>query len=118
MGRRQVDYHWHLRQVMANRGMFATTDIAPLLAERGIELSPAQVYRLVVQTPERLNLAVLAALCDALECTPADLVEPVVVATGRSGRKTAEGARGKTTPLYGDRRGPGRPTRARIVPEE
>ncbi|UMG92883.1 helix-turn-helix transcriptional regulator [Nocardioides sp. TF02-7] len=67
---REVDYRWHLRQLMATRGLFSTTDLAPLLAERGIELSAAQVYRLVTGTPERLNLHVLVALCDALGCTP------------------------------------------------
>jgi len=62
---------------MANRGMFATTDLAPLLAERGISLSATQVYRLVTGTPERLSLPTLMALCDILECTPNDLIEPV-----------------------------------------
>jgi DNA-binding Xre family transcriptional regulator len=111
---REVDYLWHLRQLMATRGMFSTTDIAPLLAERGIELSAAQVYRLVTQTPERLNLRVLAALCDALDCSPADLVEPLVVsakrprrAAGGSGGAGSSGPTAKAT----------RPTRAKIVPE-
>ena len=32
---RKLDYRWHLRQVMADRGMFATTDlIEPLAAAR------------------------------------------------------------------------------------
>ncbi len=88
---RRMGYRWHLRQVMAQRGMFATTDLAPLLAERGIELSAAQVYRLVVGTPERLNLRTLAALCDILEVTPADLIEPVV----ETGRVRATGTTGK-----------------------
>ena len=30
---RQMGYHWHLRRLMAERGMFATTDLVPLLAE-------------------------------------------------------------------------------------
>lgn len=38
----------------------------PLLAERGVVLSAAQVYRLVAQTPERLHLRTLVALCDIL----------------------------------------------------
>ena len=62
----KLSYEWHLRQIMATRGLFKTTDLAPLLADRGIRLSPAQVYRLVTQTPERLSLRVLMALCDAL----------------------------------------------------
>jgi DNA-binding Xre family transcriptional regulator len=60
---------------MAERGMFSTTDIRPLLAQRGISLSVAQVYRLVAGTPERLNLDALAALCEILGCTPNDLIE-------------------------------------------
>lgn len=71
---RQVGYHWHLRRLMAERGMFATTDLVPLLAERGVSLSREQVYRLVVRVPERLNLTVLAALCGILDCSPAELV--------------------------------------------
>ena len=42
--------------------------IAPLLAERDVVLSAAQVYRLVAQTPERLSLRTLVALCDILDC--------------------------------------------------
>jgi DNA-binding Xre family transcriptional regulator len=62
---------------MAERGMYATTDLVPLLAERGVVLSREQVYRLVAKVPERINLLTLAALCDALEVSPAELVEPV-----------------------------------------
>jgi hypothetical protein len=51
-----VTYRWHLRQLMAAHGMFATTDLVPLLAQRGVSLSREQVYRLVTGTPERLNL--------------------------------------------------------------
>jgi len=36
---RKLDYRWHLRQVMADRGMFATTDLIDPLAARGIRLS-------------------------------------------------------------------------------
>jgi len=48
---RTVAYRWHLRQVMAARGMFATTELGPLLAERGVVLSREQVYRLVAASP-------------------------------------------------------------------
>ncbi len=73
----KVSYNWHLRMVMAARGMFATSDLLPLLAERGVVLSREQTYRLVAKVPERLNLTTLAALCDILECGPEDLIEPV-----------------------------------------
>lgn len=39
--------------------------------------SQEQVCRLVARTPERLNLTILAALCDIFDCGPGDLVEPV-----------------------------------------
>lgn len=93
--RRRLGYRWHLRRLMAEQGMFATTDLRPLLAERGIELSEAQVYRLVTGIPERLSLRTLAALCDILAVTPNDLIEPVAEtaaarATGTTGAKPAK----------------------------
>ena len=40
---RKLDYRWHLRQVMASRGMFATTDlIGPLAAARASSCRPAR----------------------------------------------------------------------------
>lgn len=107
--KRAMGYRWHLRQVMAARGMFATTELVPLLAERGVVLSREQVYRLVVGTPERLSLPTLAALCDILGCTPTDLIE--VVAEPRRLKAAAAGV--------GDAPAAGRrPRRARIVPDE
>ena len=73
----KLDYRWHLRQVMAARGMFATTDLLVPLAERGIRLSSSQVYRLVVERPERLSLKALMALLDILDTTMDELIEPV-----------------------------------------
>lgn len=72
--RRKVSYQWRLRQVMAEHGMFATTDLVAPLAERGIDLSASQVHRLVSGVPERLSLSVLAALCDIFGVTPAQLI--------------------------------------------
>ena len=71
-----VGYHWHLLRVMAEHGMFVTTDLQPLLAERGVALSREQVYRLAAKVPQRLSLQTLAALCDILDCSPDDLIEP------------------------------------------
>jgi DNA-binding Xre family transcriptional regulator len=103
----RVGYHWHLRRLMAERDMFATTDLGPLLAERGVALSREQVYRLVARAPQRLSLTTLAALCDILACTPGELVEPY--------RATSPPvAKGASGPAAGDLP---RPRRARIVPE-
>jgi DNA-binding Xre family transcriptional regulator len=72
--KRQVTYQWRLRETMAAQGLFTASDLVPLLTERGITLSSVQVWRLVTQTPERLSLPVLAALCDILNVTPAQLI--------------------------------------------
>jgi DNA-binding Xre family transcriptional regulator len=72
---------------MAQRGMRSTVELGPLLAERGVVLSDAQVYRLVSYVPERLSLKTLSALCDIFGCTPNDVVQTFVEAKSR--RKTA-----------------------------
>ncbi|CDO10464.1 XRE family transcriptional regulator [Mycolicibacterium cosmeticum] len=72
---KKMGHQWHLRTMMAQHGLFQTTELVPLLAERGIALSREQVFRLVTQPPQRLSMDVLAALCDILDCTPNDLIE-------------------------------------------
>ena len=72
---KKMGIRWNLRKLMAARDMFQTTDLGPLLAERGIHLSREQVFRLVTQPPQRLSMDTLAALCDILGCTPNDLIE-------------------------------------------
>jgi DNA-binding Xre family transcriptional regulator len=66
--KRQVDYTWRLAELMAARGMHTSTELIPLLLERGIQLSRPQVYRVVHQRPERVSLQLIAALCDILGC--------------------------------------------------
>lgn len=100
-----LDYRWNLRQVMAGREMFATTDLLGPLAERGIALSSSQVYRLVVERPERLSLKILMAMLDILDCSMDDLIEPV--ATPRVAKKTKAGGEAGIGAL--------RPKRARIT---
>jgi DNA-binding Xre family transcriptional regulator len=114
--RRQVGYRWRLRELMAERGMFTTVELVPLLTERGITLSASQVHRLVTGTPERLSLAVLAALCDVFDVTPADLIATTAAnVTARA----ADGTTAQPTDIRRtDRGGAIRPTRARIRPEQ
>lgn len=85
---RRVTLRWMARQKMAEKGMFVTTDLLPLLAERDIHLSRQYVHRLITKTPQRINVDVLAALCDILEVTPADLlvVETVQVEAAKPAR--------------------------------
>jgi DNA-binding Xre family transcriptional regulator len=84
---RKMGHRWKLRKLMADREMFQTTDLVPLLAERGVNLSREQVFRLVTQPPQRLSMDTLAALCDILGCQPNDLIEIEVV--NAEVRKTA-----------------------------
>jgi hypothetical protein len=89
---KKLDYRWHLRRVMAERDMFSTTDLLGPLAERGLKLSTSQVYRLVVERPERLSLMIMVALLDILGCTMDDLIEPVAAAPAKKAKATAAGA--------------------------
>jgi DNA-binding Xre family transcriptional regulator len=105
MKNRRLIVRWNLRQVMATRGLFQTSDLLPLLAERDVHLSRQYVHKLVTTAPQRINTDLLAALCDALDCTPNDLL----------GLEVEEG---KQTAAAGAGSGPGigklRPVRAKI----
>jgi DNA-binding Xre family transcriptional regulator len=103
----KLDYRWNLRQVMASREMFQTTELMEPLAQRGIRLSSSQVYRLVVERPERLSLKILMALLDILDCTMEDLIEPIAVAKPATRKRAAAGEEAGIGSL--------RPKRARIA---
>jgi len=82
-------YEWKLRELMAMRGMFSTSDLIEPLAQRGIDLSRSQVYRLVAETPERVQVSMLLALCDILSCQLTDIAVPVDDGTQRPRRRPA-----------------------------
>jgi DNA-binding Xre family transcriptional regulator len=103
---RKLDYRWHLRQVMASRGMFATTDLIEPLARRGVHLSASQVYRLAAERPERLSLKILMALLDILDCSMEDLIEPAAADTPARQKRAVGGGEAGVGDL--------RPRRARI----
>ena len=106
---KKMGYQWHLRGLMADQGMFQTTDLVPLLAERGISLSREQVFRLVTQPPQRLSMDVLAALCDILGCSPNDLIEVEIVNV-----QVRKDGTGSTTGVAEGSIEPPRPPRATI----
>ena len=89
-----IGYEWRLREQMAAAGLYSTTKLLPLLEERGIRLSASQVYRLVAERPERLNLHVLVALMDILGCSADDLISKVALGRSeqRTGTKRSEGS--------------------------
>jgi DNA-binding Xre family transcriptional regulator len=107
--RKRTVMAWHLRQVMAARGIYQTSELVPLLAERDVVLSRQFVHRLVTKTPQRLNLEVLAALCDALDCEPNDLLQPVAheVSTARTGTEQSGPGIGELRPIRAVVRRPG-----------
>lgn len=111
----ELDFQWNLRELMATRGMFSTTALRPELIERGITLSPSQVWRLVTEKPDRLNVKVLLALMDILDCRMDELIKPIRTDTRR---RAAAGERSNTT-TTNSRQEPGvgsfRPKRARIT---
>ena len=86
-----MDYEWRLRLVMAQAGMFKATDLTPKLAEHGIALSESQVWRLVTGKPERLNMHILTALCEILDCEPGDLI---VLTDAPTARKRSSAKKG------------------------
>ncbi|WP_410573356.1 helix-turn-helix domain-containing protein [Amycolatopsis sp. cmx-4-61] len=109
--KRSVGYTWRLREVMAQHGMFQTTDLVEPLRERDIDLSPSQVHRLVTGVPERLSLHVLAALCDIFGTDPGELIDTTAENVGV--RSAAAGDRPAPADIAGLR-----PKRARITPAE
>ena len=95
---------WNLRQVMAENGMFQTSELVEPLRQRGVEMSRQMVHRVVTKAPQRINVDLLAALCDILDCTPNDLLEL------RQEQVRQAPAVGDTGPGIGDLR----PIRARV----
>lgn len=123
----KLDYRWRLRELMASRGIFSTAALRPLLAQRGVMRSPSQVYRLVADKPERLNLRTLMALMDILDCQMSDLIEPVPCSSTHTGQTTfahvrtrsrqAQAVRHDGNAVLPGRQHPDRPTRgARVRP--
>ena len=109
---RHVTMRWNLRQVMADRGIFQTSELLPLLQQRGVHVSREHVYRLVTRTPQRINIDILAALCDALGCSTDELLSLVVevpdASTGAAGLDSGTGPKlGSIRPIRAAIRRPG-----------
>ena len=114
--KRRVDYTWRLAELMAARGMHNSTDLIPLLVERGIELSRPQVYRVVHQRPERVSLQMIAALCDILGCGVEDLV--TVTAADVRRRKASASSPSAPRPNVVELNKAVRPRRAKVLSDD
>ena len=71
---KKMSAEWNLRKVLEEHHIHSTTELVPLLAERGINLSRIQAYRLATQPQSRVSMDLLAAFCDIFGCTPNDLI--------------------------------------------
>jgi DNA-binding Xre family transcriptional regulator len=94
---------------MAEHGMFQVNELLPHLADRGIDLSPSHVWRIVHGKSNRVSLPVLAALCDIFNASPADLI--VITAQTIISNTAEDTAADVVDPANL------RPTRARIRPD-
>ena len=109
--KREVQYKFRLRELMARAGMRNSRDLVEPLRDRGITISESQVYRLVGQDPERIAFQMLAALCDIFEVSPTELL--TVTANDAQARNRRAAVAGDTIPLLDAYR----PVRARIQRE-
>ena len=67
---------WKLRMAAAQREVWTGAQLQRLLAERtGLELSMPSVWALLTKQPRQVKLETLAALCQALDCTPNELFD-------------------------------------------
>lgn len=72
--KRQVEYTFRVKEMMARAGMRNSRDLVDPLRDRGITLSESQIYRLASQNPDRIAFQVLVALCDIFGVQAGDLV--------------------------------------------
>jgi DNA-binding Xre family transcriptional regulator len=114
--KRQVDYTWRLAELMAAHGMHNSTELVPRLAERGIQLSRPQVYRVVHQRPERISVQLLAALCDIFGCGVEDLI--TVTATDVRRKTASATARTQSVQNVVELNKSVRPRRARVIRDD
>lgn len=107
--RRQVEYQWRVRELMARHGMRNSRDLVEPLRERGITLSESQIYRLVSQEPERIAFKVLVALADIFRVEVNELLTYTATDTRaqRPNRIVGNGAQVPLREAY-------RPIRARL----
>ena len=110
--KRQIQYHWRVREFMARAGMKNSRDLVGPLRERGITLSESQIYRIVGQQPERISFEVLVALCDIFGIEAGDLI--TYTATDARHTRTKVVNSPSDVPLLNTYR----PVKARIVSDD
>ncbi|HUH70147.1 MAG TPA: helix-turn-helix transcriptional regulator [Mycobacterium sp.] len=110
--RREIQYHWRVREHMARAGMKNSRDLVGPLRERGITLSESQIYRIVGQEPDRISFKVLVALCDIFGIEAGDLITYTATDTRQTRTKVVNSP--TDVPLLNAYR----PVKARIVSDD
>ncbi|NQX10312.1 helix-turn-helix transcriptional regulator [Microbacteriaceae bacterium VKM Ac-2855] len=110
--KRQIEYQWRVRELMARHGMRNSRDLVGPLRERDITLSESQIYRLVGQDPERIAFKVLTALCDVFGVEANELITYTAANARTTARDRAVGEDAPPAPLSF------RPVRARILDDD
>jgi DNA-binding Xre family transcriptional regulator len=110
--KREIQYHWRIREFMARAGMKNSRDLVGPLRERGITLSESQIYRIVGQEPERISFKVLVALCDIFGIEAGDLITYTAADTRHTRTKVVNSP--SDVPLLNAYR----PVKARIVSDD
>jgi DNA-binding Xre family transcriptional regulator len=111
--KRQIEYNFRVRELMARAGMRNSRDLVDPLRDRGITLSESQIYRLVSRDPDRIAFQVFVALCDIFGVEPGDLLTYTGADVKTKQTRAAVG-QGSEVPLLEAYR----PVRARIRPPE
>lgn len=112
--KRDIEYRWRVRELMARHGMRNTRELVAPLRERGITLSESQIYRMVSQNPERISFQLLAALCDIFAVEANELFT-FTATDARTKRQKQAAASGENVVRFADAYRPGR---ARIIDDD
>jgi DNA-binding Xre family transcriptional regulator len=112
--KREIEYRWRARELMARHGMKNSRELVAPLRERGITLSESQIYQLVAQDPERISFKVLTALCDIFNVEANELVT-FTAANATSKRQERAIASGENIVNFTDAY---KPVRARILDDD
>lgn len=80
--------HWRAQVVAAEHGVLSNRALFLRLAPLGLNLSESQLARIYGGQPKRLNVHLLALLCEAFNVTPGDLL--VLVDRPRQSNKVVQ----------------------------
>lgn len=80
---------WRLRWVSAEQGIWKPSELRRAFLEVGYEPSLSKVAKLWREDPVSIRLDELDYICEALKCSPSDLLEVEPIARGDSQERAA-----------------------------